>query len=150
MKFIFYNRDFGKWLYRFLDERDVQEQIKKQWENNSSDIELNASKENGVLIPYASFEDVSVRLIFSKNDVAPSFEYKPNEWNCFPQVIPPEKGRYLVTVKYCNGEIQTEMDWYHPASNSWNTEGPHEVIAFRGLPNPYKLKKDEGEDNDNI
>nr|DAY48629.1 MAG TPA: hypothetical protein [Caudoviricetes sp.] len=145
MKFAFKNRQFGEWVYKFFSEFEVQEQISKQWNNNSEGLELNASSSNGVLVPNSPFSNVDAVLAFNKNEVAPSREYQANVWNLYPQVIPPEAGAYLVSVRYVNGTIETELDRYFPDDGKWAIHGSHEILAFKAVPAPYK--PEEGEAN---
>lgn len=143
MSFVFKNPDFGKWVYQFFSKFDVQEQIKKQWDNHSEGLEINASSHSGVCVPVYPFSNVDAILLFSKNEVMPSQEYVPNRWNPYPQVIPPVAGSYLVSVKSDEGTIETEVDRYFPGEDSWVWNEPHEILAFKAVPAPYNPKEGE-------
>lgn len=143
MKFAFKNRHFGEWVYKFFSESEVQEQISKQWNNNSEGLELNASSSNGVLVPNFPFSNVDAVLAFNKNEVAPSREYQANIWNPYPQVIPPGAGVYLISVSLAEDIIETRIDRYFPDDGKWAVHDSHEVLAFKAVPAPYNPKEGE-------
>lgn len=63
----------------------------------------------------------------------PVREYKPDQWNPYPDVQPPKKGVYLVTVSSKDVyPLIVEFD-----SEGWNIFNDS-VIAFRALPEPYQ------------
>lgn len=137
MKFVFKNRELRKWVHEMFDESDVQRQIALQWRSDYPAIGI----DSGVATPKAPFENVCMSLSISKKELF-LLEYQPDRWNPWPQVTPPEGGKYLVTVRLLNGEVRTETDTYGPAFDSWETNGPQDVLAFRALPSPYEPKED--------
>ncbi len=145
MAYIFKNREFSKWIHQFFSEYDVQEQIKCQWDNNSPDIKLNTIENGGSCVPYDRFSDVSMQVVFPKNELIYSLEYRPNEWNPYPKTIPTYGGRYLVTVRseVLDEEIvePIQIDRYDSSCERWKINRSDRVLAFKALPEPFKPEK---------
>lgn len=69
-------------------------------------------------------------------------EYKPDDWNPFPEVKPPKVGQYLVTrlMKTDSGEFHRFMQI--AAYEYGRFYMKNDVIAFRELPEPYNAKEE--------
>lgn len=142
MPFVFKNPDFGKWVYRFFDEPSVQKQIEQQWSDGFGGIGL--SSEGGKYLCKTRDEFYGIRglLTFSKKELLHLPEYRPDQWNPYPEVTPPEGGVYTVTVKHGEDYIETKIDLYSPSRKSWEGHANKDIIAFRALPKPYEPERD--------
>ena len=95
MKFAFKNPELEKWLYEGFHKASVQTQIERQLGDSCHVIILSADNNNeyfckphdGVL----KGVDVSI-YFFKKANLVIAPEYKPKQWNSFPEVTPPEGG----------------------------------------------------------
>lgn len=74
-----------------------------------------------------------IEIIFPKREFKRG--YKPNQWNPYPEVTPPEGEDYLVTIESF-GEYSTMMDYFN--NGQWHEFDDEDVRAFRALPEPYK------------
>ncbi len=145
MNFVFKNKALGDLVYKFFDETAVQEQIEGQWDD-STDYILLTTCEACRCKTHDEFNNTCVSLQIGKKELLPRMEYRPEQWNPCPQVVPPCPGWYLVTVQLLNGEVKTEMDWYYSDDDRWEEQwknnGPQDVLAFMALPSPYEPKKE--------
>lgn len=141
MPFIFKNQDFGKWVYRLFDEPSVQKQIKQQWKDGSNSVALSTSEGEYLCEPLLKFNGSRVFIQFSKKELLHRLEYKQDQWYPYPEVTPPKKGAYLVTVRH-RGYTQTEIDLYDPRRGPWERRNPLDILAFRALPEPYEPEEE--------
>lgn len=142
MPFIFKNQDFGKWVYQFFSELEVQKQIKQQWKDGSTSVALSTSEGEYLCEPLHKFNGSRVFIQFSKKELLQSLEYKQDQWYPYPEVTPPKKGAYLVTVRH-RGYTQTQIDLYNPCHALWERSNPLDILAFRALPEPYEPEEEK-------
>lgn len=145
MSFVFKNKELGDWVYSFLDKSSVQKQIEQQWGDGSGAIALSASEGKFFCKTQDDFFGSRALLTISKKELLHSLDYKPDQWNPFPQTTPPEDDAYLVTVKYGEYGAQTKIDSYRSDMEGWYGYANEAVLAFRAIPKPYVQTKEEGE-----
>lgn len=110
------------WL---LSDEIVAQGCKQQMDNYSDYILLSGG-------------EVKIRLVKESFKNVP--EYKPDGWNPFPEVNPPECGEYLVTFKDEDADYVQQN--YFDNLGKWET-AHSDVIAFRALPAPYQPEADK-------
>lgn len=66
-------------------------------------------------------------------------EYKPDDWNPYPEVKPPRRGYYLVTRLRTrdNGDTYKGVDLCLFGLNNSDIFANSNILAFRELPEPY-------------
>lgn len=143
MPFVFKNPDFGKWVYQFFDEPSVQKQIEQQWSDGLGGIGLSIGGGKYLCKTRDEFYGIRGLLTFSKKELVHLPEYRPDQWNLYPQVLPPVAGSYLVSVRSDEGTIETRVDQYFSDDDSWVWNEPHEILAFKAVPAPYNPKEGE-------
>lgn len=144
MSFVFKNKELGDWVYSFLDKSSVQKQIERQWGDGSGAVALSTSEGNKFFCETQNdFSGTRALLTISKKELLHSLDYKPDQWNPYPEVTPPSEGWYLVTLEdpECGGKVKVEADWYHPSSDNWGLNARQRVRAFRAFPKPYEEEK---------
>lgn len=142
MKYRIKNETLAKLVYSIFDEEDVQRQIEEQidddWHNvklSSTDFDKTEFCETKMKPDYEDLnEDHGSVSIFIRKDVIEKIpEYKPNEWNFYPQVKPPKEGRRYL-IQFGNGNDEPFF-----SIRTWEEENPwHGNFVFRELPEPYK------------
>lgn len=146
MSFVFKNKELGDWVYSFLDKSSVQKQIERQWGDGSGAVALSTSEGNKFFCETQNdFSGTRALLTISKKELLHSLDYKPGQWNPFPQTTPPEDDAYLVTVKYGEYGAQTKIDSYRSDMEGWYGYANEDVLAFRAIPKPYVQTKEEEE-----
>lgn len=143
MSFVFKNKELGDWVYSFLDKSSVQKQIEQQWGDGSGAIALSASEGKFFCKTQDDFFGSRALLTISKKELLHSLDYKPGQWNPFPQTTPPEDDAYLVTVKYGEYGVQTKIDSYRSDMEGWYGYANEAVLAFRAIPKPYEPEEEK-------
>ena len=108
-------------MNQFISDEDINQLCKKQMKGISKCIFF--------------FEDSGVSIRIDKSFFEEFPEYKPDGWNPFPEVNPPECGEYLVTFKDEDADYVQQN--YFDMLGRWET-AHSDVIAFRALPAPYQ------------
>lgn len=145
MSFVFKNKELGDWVYSFLDKSSVQKQIEQQWGDGLGAIALSTSEGKFFCETQDGFFGSRALLTISKKELLHSLDYKPDQWNPFPQTTPPKDDAYLVTVKYGEYGAQTIIDSYRSDMERWYGYENEAVLAFRAIPKPYVQTKEEEE-----
>lgn len=97
---------------------------------------------------YSQMDDISdyilligegVDLKLKKESFENVPEYKPDDWNPYPEVKPPRRGYYLVTRLRTrdNGDTYKGVDLCLFGLNNSDIFAQSNVLAFRELPEPY-------------
>ena len=145
MSFVFKNKELGDWVYSFFDKSSVQKQIERQWGDGSGAVALSTSEGKFFCETQDDFFGSRALLTISKKELLHCLDYKPDQWNPFPQTTPPKDGAYLVTVKQGEYDALTKIDGYRSDTEGWYGYVNEDVIAFRALPKPYVQTKEEEE-----
>lgn len=66
-------------------------------------------------------------------------EYNPDGWNPYPEILPPEEGEYLITVKIGErSEVRIGRWGIVGCDDEWVGEIQTQIQGFKELPEPYK------------
>ncbi len=114
-------------IIRLLSDDEIAKRCNRQMDDGSSFILLFDDNDN-------------IMLRLEKERFVNVPEYKPNDWNPFPEVKPPKVGQYLVTrlMKTDSGEFHRFMQI--AAYEYGRFYMKNDVIAFRELPELYDTK----------
>lgn len=113
-------------IMQLLSDESIAKRCKAQMTDGSSYIlAADDDKKFSVSIDKDLFENVP--------------EYKPDDWNPYPEVKPPRRGYYLVTrLRTCdNGDTYKWVDLCLFGLNNSDIFANSNILAFRELPEPY-------------
>lgn len=122
--------EFKKKINAFFSDEEIADACNKDM-----------GKSNGVVIlsdydyEEGNPEKRGIGIFIKKEHFEREHEYSKSGWNPFPEVIPPEDGLYIVSVKSLVGDAPHMMflPWDHTLDTQWT-----DVIAFRQAPKPYR------------
>ena len=85
------------------------------------------------------FVKLNIMLRLEKERFVNVPEYKPDDWNPYPEVKPPRRGYYLVTRLRTrdNGDTYKGVDLCLFGLNNSDIFANSNILAFRELPEPY-------------
>lgn len=111
-------------INHLLSDEIVAQGCNRQMDNNFDYILLSCG-EVDIKLKKESFENVP--------------EYKPDDWNPYPEVKPPRRGYYLVTRLRTrdNGDTYKGVDLCLFGLNNSDIFANSNILAFRELPEPY-------------
>ncbi|WP_289172452.1 hypothetical protein [uncultured Parasutterella sp.] len=133
----FKNKELGEACFTIFGREFVLDEIEQQIPDEEDFINLECDEWD------ANNKLFNAHIEFSKEEIEKALVYDSDDWNLYPEVEPPEEGKYLVTVRLLNGEVKTEMDWYYSADDCWANNSSDEILAFMSVPTPYKPEKSE-------
>ena len=119
-------------IFRLLSDDEIAKRCNRQMDDGSSFILLFDDNDN-------------IMLRLEKERFVNVPEYKPNDWNPYPEVDPPKAGIYLVYV--CSyGQKSIAVDEYKikNSEGDWRDHFNDDVLAFRPLnvePPPEELNE---------
>lgn len=124
-------------IIRLLSDDEIAKRCNRQMDDGSSFILLSDDNDN-------------IMLRLEKERFVNVPEYKPDDWNPYPEVKPPRRGYYLVTRLRTrdNGDTYKGVDLCLFGLNNSDIFAQSNVLAFRELPEPYDpmpWKDDESE-----
>nr|DAV86256.1 MAG TPA: hypothetical protein [Caudoviricetes sp.] len=122
-------------IIRLLSDDEIAKRCNRQMDDGSSFILLSDDNDN-------------IMLRLEKERFVNVPEYKPNDWNPFPEVKPPKVGQYLVTRLMKTDSGDTRRFVQIAAYEYGHFYMKNDVIAFRELPVPY-YERNPWEDDDN-
>lgn len=113
-------------IFRLLSDDEIAKRCNRQMDDGSSFILLSDDNDN-------------IRLRLEKERFVNVPEYKPDDWNPYPEVKPPRRGYYLVTRLRTrdNGDTYKGVDLCLFGLNNSDIFAQSNVLAFRELPEPY-------------
>lgn len=113
-------------IIRLLSDDEIAKRCNRQMDDISSYILL--SDDN---------DEILLRLDKERFVNVP--EYKPDDWNPYPEVKPPSRGYYLVTRLRTrdNGDTYKGVDLCLFGLNNSDIFANSNILAFRELPEPY-------------
>ena len=113
-------------IIRLLSDDEIAKRCNRQMDDRSSYILL--SDDN---------DEILLRLDKERFVNVP--EYKPDDWNPYPEVKPPMRGYYLVTRLRTrdNGDTYKGVDLCLFGLNNSDIFANSNILAFRELPEPY-------------
>lgn len=116
-------------IIRLLSDDEIAKRCNRQMDDRSSYILL-----------FDDNDDIMLRLDKERFVNVP--EYKPNDWNPFPDVKPPKVGQYLVTrlMKTDSGDTRRFVQIADYEYGHFYMK--NDVIAFRELLEPYDAKEE--------
>lgn len=108
-------------IIRLLSDDEIAKRCNRQMDDRSSYILL-----------FDDNDDIMLRLDKERFVNVP--EYKPNDWNPYPEVEPIEEGKYLVYV-CSDGQKFIDVDEYtiKNGEGDWRVNFNDDVLAFRPL-----------------
>ena len=66
-------------------------------------------------------------------------DYQQEAWNPYPEILPPEEGEYLITVKIGErSEVRIGRWGIVGCDDEWVGEIQTQIQGFKELPEPYK------------
>lgn len=72
-------------------------------------------------------------------------DFLPDVWNPYPEILPPEEGEYLITVKIGErSEVRIGRWGLVGGDSEWVGEIQAQIQGFKELPEPYKRKSRHG------
>lgn len=116
-------------IIRLLSDDEIAKRCNRQMDDRSSYILL--SDDN---------DEILLRLDKERFVNVP--EYKPDDWNPFPDVKPPKVGQYLVTRLMKTDSGDTRRFVQIAAYEYGHFYMKNDVIAFRELLEPYDAKEE--------
>ncbi len=116
-------------IIRLLSDDEIAKRCNRQMDDRSSYILL-----------FDDNDDIMLRLDKERFVNVP--EYKPNDWNPFPDVKPPKVGQYLVTRLMKTDSGDTRRFVQIAAYEYGHFYMKNDVIAFRELLEPYDAKEE--------
>lgn len=113
-------------IIRLLSDDEIAKRCNRQMDDGSSFILLSDDNDN-------------IMLRLEKERFVNVPEYKPDDWNPYPEVKPPRRGYYLVTRLRTrdNGDTYKGVDLCLFGLNNSDIFAQSNVLAFRELPEPY-------------
>ena len=113
-------------IFRLLSDDEIAKRCNRQMDDGSSFILLFDDNDN-------------IMLRLEKERFVNVPEYKPDDWNPYPEVKPPRRGYYLVTRLRTrdNGDTYKGVDLCLFGLNNSDIFAQSNVLAFRELPEPY-------------
>ena len=113
-------------IMQLLSDESIAKRCNRQMDDRSSYILL--SDDN---------DEILLRLDKERFVNVP--EYKPDDWNPYPEVKPPRRGYYLVTRLRTrdNGDTYKGVDLCLFGLNNSDIFANSNILAFRELPEPY-------------
>lgn len=113
-------------IIRLLSDDEISKRCNRQMDDGSSFILLSDDNDN-------------IMLRLEKERFVNVPEYKPDDWNPYPEVKPPRRGYYLVTrLRTCdNGDTYKWVDLCLFGLNNSDIFANSNILAFRELPEPY-------------
>lgn len=113
-------------IFRLLSDDEIAKRCNRQMDDGSSFILLSDDNDN-------------IKLRLEKERFVNVPEYKPDDWNPYPEVKPPRRGYYLVTRLRTrdNGDTYKGVDLCLFGLNNSDIFAQSNVLAFRELPEPY-------------
>lgn len=125
-------------IIRLLSDDEIAKRCNRQMDDRSRYILL--SDDN---------DEILLRLDKERFVNVP--EYKPDDWNPYPEVKPPRRGYYLVTRLRTrdNGDTYKGVDLCLFGLNNSDIFANSNILAFRELPEPYDpMPWEEDDDNE--
>lgn len=124
-------------IIRLLSDDEIAKRCNRQMDDRSSYILL--SDDN---------DEILLRLDKERFVNVP--EYKPDDWNPYPEVKPPRRGYYLVTRLRTrdNGDTYKGVDLCLFGLNNSDIFANSNILAFRELPQPYDPMPWEDDDSE--
>jgi hypothetical protein len=124
-------------IIRLLSDDEIAKRCNRQMDDRSSYILL--SDDN---------DEILLRLDKERFVNVP--EYKPDDWNPYPEVKPPRRGYYLVTRLRTrdNGDTYKGVDLCLFGLNNSDIFANSNILAFRELPEPYDPMPWEDDDSE--
>lgn len=124
-------------IIRLLSDDEIAKRCNRQMDDRSSYILL--SDDN---------DEILLRLDKERFVNVP--EYKPDDWNPYPEVKPPRRGYYLVTRLRTrdNGDTYKGVDLCLFGLNNSDIFANSNILAFRELPEPYDPMPWEEDDSE--
>lgn len=158
MKYRIKDDSLEKLVYSIFEEEDVQRQIAKQMEEGEFDPIIICSFDEfddsddlttEVKPEYEPLEKkrCSVAIFINVDEIEKIREFDPNGWNPFPQVLPPERKRYLIQFEDDSGAKKLDIGSWIKSNTEEENKGlweSYKVVAFRELPpffDPKELEK---------
>lgn len=113
-------------IFRLLSDDEIAKRCNRQMDDGSSFILLSDDNDN-------------IMLRLEKERFVNVPEYKPDDWNPYPEVKPPRRGYYLVTRLRTrdNGDTYKGVDLCLFGLNNSDIFANSNILAFRELPEPY-------------
>ena len=113
-------------IFRLLSDDEIAKRCNRQMDDGSSFILLFDDNDN-------------IMLRLEKELFVNVPEYKPDDWNPYPEVKPPRRGYYLVTRLRTrdNGDTYKGVDLCLFGLNNSDIFANSNILAFRELPEPY-------------
>lgn len=72
-------------------------------------------------------------------------DYQQEAWNPYPEILPPEEGEYLITVKIGErSEVRIGRWGIVGGDSEWVGEIQTQIQGFKELPEPYKKERKHG------
>lgn len=124
-------------IIRLLSDDEIAKRCNRQMDDGSSFILLSDDNDN-------------IMLRLEKERFVNVPEYKPDDWNPYPEVKPPRRGYYLVTRLRTrdNGDTYKGVDLCLFGLNNSDIFAQSNVLAFRELPEPYDLMPWEDDESE--
>lgn len=125
-------------IIRLLSDDEIAKRCNRQMDDGSSFILLSDDNDN-------------IMLRLEKERFVNVPEYKPDDWNPYPEVKPPRRGYYLVTRLRTrdNGDTYKGVDLCLFGLNNSDIFANSNILAFRELPEPYDpLPWEEDDDSE--
>ena len=123
MKYKIINNDIADVLNKLYTKEDIEHTLDIQFEDNTDYIVFSKDYPNPNFI-YSC-------LNINKKYFEKVPEYKPNEWNSFPNVLPPDFGFYIVYREYPeSNNFAYDVEYWDNENNEFTNMGNEFIVAF--------------------
>lgn len=115
----------------FFTDKEIDEAYRKQLHDRTDYIMLQKFGNNSVRI-----DNIDIHI--AKSEFTEANKYEPNEWNNFPDIVPPEPGSYITIADMTNlTDFSYVIDYW--TGTCWINTNNNNVRAYRAIPK-YKAK----------
>lgn len=116
----------------------VQKAIREQYDNSNEPVNFE--------FPNPPAESMNWgHISVCKSEIERVRAYDPDDWNPYPEILPPEEGEYLITVKIGErSEVRIGRWGIVGRDGEWVGEIQAQIQGFKELPVPYKKERKHG------
>lgn len=124
-----------------IENPEIKAKVNQFFSDEEIDVDCHFQMENESEFIDLLFGEGEIQIRLQKNYFKKEVEYKPDDWNPYPEVTPPSEGDWLVQDKYGDLTIREFHVTYGPEGcDKWWENTPSyypEAVAFRALPEKY-------------
>lgn len=124
-----------------IENPEIKAKVNQFFSDEEIDVDCHFQMENESEFIDLLLGEGEIQIRLQKNYFKKEVEYKPDDWNPYPEVTPPSEGDWLVQDKDGEFSVKEFHASYGPEGCEKWWEGPtavcYTVVAFRALPEKY-------------